>query len=89
MAPKLAPTPFVAGVKHSARRHMATIAGVAHGASEIVIVGELVGQDGETADLFQNLAAQRHRGAETRVGHAQPHPGQDIGEELIVDPHRR
>ncbi len=89
MAPKLAPAPLVTGVDNRARRHMTAIAGGADGATQIVVVGQLIGQDGETAHLVQHFAAQRHGRAKTGVGHAQTQPGQNIGEKLIVDAHGR
>jgi hypothetical protein len=79
MAPKLRAAALVAGVHDRTLRHLATIARRANGATEVVIVRQLVGQDGETAQFLEDFAAERHRRAETGIGHTEPKAGQHIG----------
>ncbi len=70
MTPELRPAALITGMHNRARRHMAPVAGVADRATQVVVVGQLVGENGKTADLLQHVAAKRDGGAETGVGHA-------------------
>ncbi len=79
----------MAGVHNHTLGDLATIAGLANSPTQIVVVGQLIGKDSETADLVQHVAAERDGGAETGMGHAQPQPRQNIGQKLIIDPHGR
>ncbi len=70
MAPEFASAPLVAGMDDRARGDVASIACVTDGPAQVVIVGQLVGENGESADLVQNSPTQRDRGAKTGMGHA-------------------
>ncbi len=89
MAPKFSPAPLVASMNDRVLGDMAAISGVADGATQVVVVSQLVRENGETADLLQHLAAQRDGGAETRMGHAKAQARQNIGQKLIIDSHCR
>ncbi len=89
MTPKFSPTPLVAGMDDRTLRHMAAVTGVANRTAEVVVVGQLVGENGEAADLLQHIATQRHSRAETGIRHPQPQTRQNIGQKLIVYSHGR
>ncbi len=87
MAPQLATVLLIADMGHKARRQMAAIAGGAHGATQVIIVRQLVSQNRKAADLAQDGPAKRHRRAEARKGQAKAHARRHIGQKLIIDPH--
>ncbi len=89
MTPQLSPAPLVTGVCDHVLGHMAAIASGADGATQIVVVGQLIGEDRKASHLVQHLAAKRDCGAETGMGHTQPKARQNIWQKLIVDPHGR
>src|ERR1051326_3796933 len=65
---KPAQTLVKTGMPDGEGRNGDLVAGSAHRSADLVIIGELVGERREPANLRQQIAADRDRGAETRPG---------------------
>ncbi len=89
VAPQLGQVGLGALVGDRGGRHVARVARRSDGAAQVVVVGELVVQHLEPADLGQHMALEGHRSSEAGLGHVEPQAHDHVGQKLVVDAKRR
>ena len=89
MAPQLAEASFCTLMHDRRRSHITEMAKPTDGSAEIVIVGELVIQRLEAPNFGQYVVSKRDGGAKAGFSHGESQPHDNVGQELIIDAHRR